>query len=238
MREPSRKRSPTTSERVGDVRETRDSRCGHPCETARLALRHRVTVFTDCATRGWNGGFPERARESSPLSRARLRLVRRRERRAGFRERASRGRPEESVSEADALPERTRGRARGVRGVGDERADECRSAGASASARARCPPARVPNTRARGRRGRRPRADGGVRQIASRGAFGRAPRARRRAPLRRSRSDDGGVHNEGAPRARPAPTPPRTPAGRECGRRMDNHSEEKAEESKNDECCF
>ena len=50
---------------------TRDSRLDFGTrQTSRLALRHRVTVFTDCATRGWNGGFPERAAGRAHRSRA------------------------------------------------------------------------------------------------------------------------------------------------------------------------
>ena len=172
-------------------------------ETRRLALRHRVTVVTDCAARGWNGGFPERARESTPPARAR-RLIRRRERRESFRD--ARDIRERAVSSvrlgSGRAPENERaGRARGVRGVGDERADEY--AGQQEPARARAfvaPPARVPDARARGRRGRRPRADGGARQIRVSGRVPSACRVRVAARrLRRSRSDDGGVHGEEGP---------------------------------------
>ena len=130
---------------------------------------------------------------------------------------------------------------RGIPAASHARADEY--AGQQEPARARAlvaPPARVPNTRARGRRGRRPRADGGVRQIR---VSGRVPGARRvrvaARRLRRSRSDDGGVHNEeGSARATCADAASHAGGARISGDRMDNHSEEKAEESKNDECCF
>ena len=125
--------------------------------------------------------------------------------------------PEESVSEADALV-RTNAPDALVACAALRRARRRvrRSAGASASARARGPArARPEHPRAWEARAKAPSRRGRS-SVASRGAFpARAACASPRAVSAGAAATTGASITRRAPRARPAPTPPRTPAGRD-----------------------
>ena len=135
------------------------------------------------------GSLPERARERAPTAPRALR--------GGRRD----GRSFPETLGTEFAREHGTGRARGVRGVGEEHADE--HAGQQNPLRSSvlaAPPVRVSghDARARRRRGRRPRPTSpGVGQIR---VLGRVPNARRvrvaASHLRQSRSDDGCVHDE------------------------------------------